>query len=220
MHEEATGKTANPGAPSGMAWHQSRASRWLREREIAQSILDECAAHVDDKNVASVGGVFNVTSEHGHIYESVRLRIVYPVGFPAGNIPPTVYLVSHRDRWRKGGDSHINDDWSLCLFVPAYSKIDFADANSLELLFAVIQTFLFKEWVYQGQLAQEPLTRKKANWPGEARSHGPLGVAEAILENGRVGRNSSCPCSSGKKYKHCCMKLVEKLDAKRRGDNG
>ncbi len=30
-------------------------------------------------------------------------------------------------------------------------------------------------------------------------------VATAIAERGKIGRNESCPCGSGKKYKRCCL---------------
>ena len=30
-------------------------------------------------------------------------------------------------------------------------------------------------------------------------------VAQAKLEDPKVGRNDPCPCGSGKKYKHCCL---------------
>ncbi len=34
------------------------------------------------------------------------------------------------------------------------------------------------------------------------------GTVRTIRERGaRVGRNEPCPCGSGKKFKHCCMKL-------------
>src|SRR5688572_6716983 len=29
---------------------------------------------------------------------------------------------------------------------------------------------------------------------------------------GKIGRNESCPCGSGKKYKRCCIGIQEKLD--------
>jgi hypothetical protein len=113
--------------------------------------------------------------------------------------------VSHRDRWRKGGDTHINTDWSLCLYVPGESGIDFGRADSLNDLFAVAQTFLFKEHLYQQSLVKEEFTGVKAVWPGEARAHGTAGIAEAVGEKGRVGRNEPCPCGSGKKFKVCCL---------------
>jgi uncharacterized protein YecA (UPF0149 family) len=33
-----------------------------------------------------------------------------------------------------------------------------------------------------------------------------LGKQKQLLKEYKVGRNDSCPCGSGKKYKHCCLK--------------
>jgi uncharacterized protein YecA (UPF0149 family) len=69
---------------------------------------------------------------------------------------------------------------------------------------------LFKEHLYQQDLVKEDLTGVKAVWPGEARSHGMAGIAEAIQDKGRVGRNEPCPCGSGKKFKVCCLRRIRR----------
>jgi hypothetical protein len=63
------------------------------------------------------------------LYESVKLRFDYPPTFPARGQTPKVVLFGHWDRWRRGGDSHINADSSLCLFVPVESGIDFTKSD-------------------------------------------------------------------------------------------
>jgi SEC-C motif len=191
-----------------MEWHERDPARWEAEQRIGRQILDDFGSGVGDGGVAFVEGVLHVRSRHGHRYESVTVRIEYPPTFPDRGTTPTVVLVSHRDRWRKGGDSHINTDWSLCLYVPGESGIDFRRADSLNDLFAVLQTFLFKEHLYQQALGKEALTGVKAVWPGEARAHGTAGIAEAVREKGRVGRNEPCPCGSGKKFKVCCLRRL------------
>jgi len=65
-------------------------------------------------------------------------------------------------------------------------------------MFAVLQTFLFKEFLYQKDLAMEAISGRKAVWPGEARSHGLAGIAEAVHDMGGVGRNEACPCGSAR----------------------
>ncbi len=119
-------------------------------------------------------------------------------------------MISHRDRWQREADAHINSDWSLCLFVPGESGIDFSQAESLKALFAVVQTFLFKEHLYQQAIAKGRLTGDKAVWPGEVRSHGLAGIVEVVRDKGRVGRNEACPCGSGKKFKVCCMRRIRR----------
>lgn len=193
-----------------MAWHELDPGRWEAEQGIGRRLLDGCRCWVGEDGVARMEGVFHVRSQHGHRYESVGLRIEYPPGFPNRGTPPTVVLVSHRDRWTAGGNSHINSDWSLCLFVPGESGIDFGRSDSLNDLFAVAQTFLFKEHLYQQALAREAFTGERAVWPGEARSHGLAGVAEAVRDKGRVGRNAPCPCGSGKKFKACCLRRLRR----------
>ena len=186
-----------------MHWHEAMPQRWAQEQSIAAALLQDMDAGIDGNGCAFVCGAFNVISEHGHVYETVRLRIVYPSGFPVRNQPPSVYLESHRDRWSNGGDSHIEHDWRLCLFVPSESGIDFGDSTSLNDLLAVIHTFLFKQRIYQRRLLQSQLNGTSAKWPGEDRSHGIQGIREAIRDSGGVGRNAPCPCGSGKKFKHC-----------------
>ncbi|MDP7018823.1 MAG: SEC-C metal-binding domain-containing protein [Pirellulaceae bacterium] len=121
-----------------------------------------------------------------------------------------MFLESHRDCWKNSGDSHIESDWRLCLFVPGESGINFADPASLNDLFAVIHTFLFKQRIYQKRLAKTLITGCVAKWPGADRSHGEKGVREAIQAMGGVGRNNPCPCGSGLKYKKCHMRKFER----------
>jgi hypothetical protein len=186
-----------------MQWHEVMPQRWEQEKSIAAAMLGDFEAGIDSTGGAFVCGLFNVVSEHGHVYETIRIRITYPPKFPNRNQPPSVYLESHRDRWEKGGDSHIEYDWRLCLFVPSESGIDFQEANSLSDLFAVVHTFLFKQRVYQRRLVRSRLDGRKAEWPGEDRSHGIQGIREAVNDAGGIGRNDPCPCGSGKKFKRC-----------------
>jgi SEC-C motif-containing protein len=150
-------------------------------------------------------GIFHVYSQHGHLYEAVKLRFVYPPTFPTRGQPPSVYLESHRGRWEKGSKSHIEPDWRLCLFVPGESGIDFTHPDSLNELFAVLHTYLVKQRVFQRRLVRQRLIGEPAHWPGEERSHGIAGIREAIYTMGKIGRNAPCPCGSGVKYKRCCL---------------
>jgi SEC-C motif len=191
-----------------MHWHERDQERWGIEQRVAKDLLDDCRSGIGEDGVAFVEGVFHVRSQHGHRYESVTLRVEYPPSFPQRGTTPKVVLVSHRERWQREADAHINTDWSLCLFVPGESGIDFRQAESLNALFAVVQTFLFKEHLYQQDLANGKLIGQKAAWPGDVRSHGLVGIAEFVRDKGRIGRNEACPCGSGKKFKVCCMRRI------------
>lgn len=192
-----------------MPWHEADPVRWQHEQAVAAAILDDLEVGIDNEGNVFLRGTFRVCSEHGHLYESARLRIVYPPEFPARNCPPSVYLESHRDRWKNGGDSHIEADWKLCLFVPGESRIEFSQDRSLKDFLAVIHTFLFKQRIYQRRLAKSQFDGSNPEWPGEDRSHGIQGIREAIQDMGGVGRNAPCPCGSGKKYKHCHMRRLD-----------
>lgn len=185
-----------------MTWHEKNSARWQREQELAAATLSEFKAGIDDGKAYFCGGL-DLCSEHGHVYDTARIRIVYPLTFPARNQPPSVYLESHRDRWRKGGDSHIESDWKLCLFVPGESRIKFGDDHSVRDLLGVVHTFLLKERIYQRRLVEAEIRGGVAEWPGADRSHGEQGIREAVREMGRVGRNAPCPCGSGLKFKKC-----------------
>ncbi len=193
-----------------MCWHDANPNRWNQEQIIASDLLRDFDAGIDGSKTAFLRGILDVYSQHGHLYESVCLRIEYPMSFPARNQPPDVYLESHRDRWKNTEHSHMESTWSLCLFVPGESGIDFADPHSLNDLFAVIHTFLFKQRIYQKRLAKTLITGGVAQWPGEDRSHGEKGIREAINSMGGVGRNEPCPCGSGLKYKKCHMRKFER----------
>jgi hypothetical protein len=193
-----------------VAWYESKPERWEVEQRIGRMLLDGCNTGIGDSASVFLEGVFHVRSQHGHCYESVTLRVEYPPNFPERGTIPRVILLSHRDRWQKDADTHINSDWSLCLFVPGESGIDFGQFDSLNSLFAVLQTFLFKEHVYQQALGKEQFTGVKAVWPGEARPHGMAGIAEAVRAKGRIRRNEPCLCGSGNKFKFCCLRRLRR----------
>ena len=58
--------------------------------------------------------------------------------------------------------------------------------------------------------ALEKLTGKKAADIPKAKPSVPLAsrlnLAPVSEQKRRVGRNETCPCGSGKKFKHCCMR--------------
>lgn len=191
-------------------WHEVAPDRWSNEVAIGTSLLDDFQSGVDSDGKAFMLGKFKLYSLHGHLYETIGLRIEYPLNFPYRNVPPSVYLESHRGKWKNTGDSHIESDWKLCLFVPAESGINFAGSTSLNDLFAVVHTFLIKQRIYQRRLTASKTTGEIAKWPGEDRSHGDQGIKEAIRAASGIRRNDVCPCGSGLKFKKCHIHLLNK----------
>lgn len=153
---------------------------------------------------AYIDGSLSVTSAHGHEYGPFDVRVKYPDSFPEPGRTPDVSLRSHRNTWRTGGDSHIEKDWRLCLFVPLEADIDFRDPRSLDSLLAVTRLFLAKQEFYQlALLRHEFLGRANPVWPGTDRAHGIRGIRDAIAASGPLRANDRCACGSGRKFKRC-----------------
>jgi SEC-C motif len=193
-----------------MEWYEAMRSRWRAEQELAQRLLEEVEAGIDHQGRVFLLGTIRILSRHGHEYTTCKIRIVYPQGFPERGRVPAVYLESHQN-WCKGPDTHIEEDWKLCLFVPGEAGIDFSSPDSLGELIQYLRVFLFKEYLYQGDLISGLLIGTLAVWPGQARSHGIVGIHEAVRERGGWGRNEPCPCGSGKKYKRCCLPKMRQI---------
>ena len=81
-----------------MQWHECNAPRWQREKTIASKLLGEFESGIDAEGRAFITGIFHIYSQHGQLYESVKLRFLYPPTFPKRGQPPSVYLESHRER--------------------------------------------------------------------------------------------------------------------------
>ncbi len=191
-----------------MEWFERSPLRWEMEQLIARQFMANVEAGFDEKGRAIIKGTFKLISQHGHEYGSFKIRLVYPVGFPAKEHVPSVYLDSHRSTWENSADAHFFPDWKLCLFVPGESPIDFSNQESLKDLFAVLRVFLFKERMYQRDLIIQAITGKRAVWPGEARAHGIKGIIEAIQERRGLRPEEQCLCGSGRKFKRCCQSII------------
>ena len=184
-------------------WYEHDRERWGRELTIARRLMTHVRGNVID-GIADIEGTVSVTSEHGHEYGPFDVTIRYPREFTRPGHVPDVYLRSHRQQWRAGRDSHIEEDWRLCLFVSIEAQIDFSDSGSLAELIAVARVFLFKEYVYQKALFRHlHLGGPPAVWPGQDRPHGLTGIREAIEAVGMPRRNAACPCGSGNQFKRC-----------------
>src|SRR5215813_4776739 len=171
-----------------MEWYETRPARWRTEQTIARELMGEVEAGIASDGRAFLRGTVRVLSRHGHEYGAFQVRIVYPAKFPERGRVPTVYLESHR-HWQQGGDSHIEEDWKLCLFVPGEADIDWTRAESLRALIASLRVFLFKECRYQKDLARSRVlcTGQRPQWPGPARLHGIAGIREVVREQGGWG---------------------------------
>lgn len=57
--------------------------------------------------------------------------------------------------------------------------------------------------IYHVEVKREPV-KKPVSAMAQAAGRG--NINRQPIKPGKVGRNDPCPCSSGKKYKHCCGK--------------
>jgi len=185
-------------------WHSLNPDRWEAEQAIGRARLQRFSAGFDTNGSAFIRGCLTVVTENGASYGPFTLKVTYPLNFPSRNSVPSVYLESHRLEWKNISDSHIEEDWKLCLFVAARSEIDFGSASSLHDLLNVTSGYLVKQTFFQEDLAAQPHTHIKAKWIGPEYAHGVPGLKQAVGEmDKKLGRNDPCVCGSGKKAKRC-----------------
>ena len=194
---------------STMGWNKLSPKRWEVEQRISQEYLTDVEVGYDEESQAYIKGKFQLVSQHGHVYNTFKIRIVYPYNFPGKKRVPWVFLDSHRNIWENSADAHFFPDWKMCLFVPGETPVNFANEDSLRDLFAVLRVFLFKERLYQRDLIIQAITGKRAVWPGEARPHGIRGIIAAIRDHGEIDPKEPCFCGSGQRFIHCCKSRVE-----------
>ncbi len=183
-------------------------SRWRADQAIARNFLSYVKFGQDSVGLAYFRGFLSVRSRHGTEHGPFTIRVIYPPRFPESGVVPSVYLMSHRDRWRTGHDSHIEPDWKLCLFVPGESRIDFRRPDSLAELLATTVIFLRKEVMYQRDLERELAGGPKAIWPGEDRAHGTEGLVQAVRGRGGMKPEEPCICGSGSLFGTCCSRRI------------
>jgi len=185
-------------------------ARKKREIEIAQKLLGNVKIKDNEGDNLSITGELVLFTSHGSNLGTFEVEIVYHEFFGINNSPPHVYLVNKRESWQKGGESHIEDDWRVCLYVPSESKINFRNVDSLVLLIERIASFFAQESLFQDRLAGD----KDASWVGPARSHGTPGLAETLVRADKslvkLRKKDPCPCGSGLRSERCHKMLLNK----------
>lgn len=59
-------------------------------------------------------------------------------------------------------------------------------------------------------LQTEPFVITDEEKQVQERMRSPVGIRrKPVVVAPKIGRNEKCPCGSGKKYKHCCLKKHE-----------
>lgn len=195
-------------------WFKRDPDRWANEQSLAALVLYNSSACTRG-GVARIVGTYPLRSAHGHLLGEFKVRIVFPSGFPHRGVHPSIYLVSHRDVWSNGLNSHIENDWRLCLYVPHESGIDFTNTRAMLTQVARLDAFLRCERVYQKDLREaraNGLDVEKVAWPGPDRSHGIIGLVEAIEAIGHEpSPEDPCACGREANYDRCCGPRVQAL---------
>jgi SEC-C motif len=141
------------------------------------------------------------------------------VDFHPGYVPgaPTVYDSGRR--WTPDSDRHIPPDHSFCMYLREVDEPDLRRPTALHVFMLDVVCFLEQQLIYDriGRIPgpQWPHTRDAyALYIVEQLANEPADIAEHLWESIRgtqPSRNSPCPCTAGRKYKHCHLALVAEL---------
>ena len=148
-----------------------------------------------------------------NIRQDVRLRIVFPHGYPSR--PPSAFILggvfAPHDRTR-----HFMDDGSCCLFLPGVDEPwDPADADALD------------RWLDQVVLfvARQIILDRLGRWPGDAWEHGFAAYDQHVRETVgddlaghfyqhrrlALSTREQCPCGSTQPFGDCHRAVFEQL---------
>jgi hypothetical protein len=142
----------------------------------------------------------------------VNIPITLSMEFP-GEYPdrePMVY--DAENLFEHIPNRHFYPNGKMCLWLPEDSAWNPDDADTIITLFDHVVTYLDRQRIYD----------VIGKWPGGERAHGQVGYLEYLKEiaereskiakdipnralpiTGKFGRNTLCPCGSGRKYKYC-----------------
>jgi len=133
----------------------------------------------------------------------VPLRFIYPSTFPVRGRLPDVY--DDAGTFPREAKGHVFPDGSLCLGVLKPGDGDHAACHpySFDKLASYVRVLLAQKFVFEND---------KRKWPGEEYRHDSAGMREAGIYP-FSGNNGLCPCRSGRKFKHCCMRKLPRRPA-------
>jgi hypothetical protein len=100
------------------------------------------------------------------------------------------------DQWREQADRDAQEEWAKTQEI---QKLAYEAGGDLALLVRKLKA----------QVAEQELEKKRLE--AELAKHERLVARRPLPRPGptkptRIGRNDPCPCGSGKKFKHCCMR--------------
>ena len=199
------------------AQRQGGGKRLAHDLDLVARIQPEMAFYVDEKhNRVYVAGPFVVRTDSGvPLRHSVRIEFsqeypwLEPRAFDIGN------------RFCHNAEHHFFTDGQCCLWLPPERRWDPADLDALKGFLIEVGLFFIQQLVFE----------QSGSWPGPQRPHGVKGYLEylkvqfetdergvaallAVLADKTViGRNGPCPCGSGRKFKGCHLRPLDRVQA-------
>lgn len=198
-------------------YEQDNGARLTHDKQLLAQSFPGLVYSIDDKaRQVTLGGTITLRAECGIPTES-QVRVVFPPNYPYQE--PRIY--DAEDRFPHTADRHFYKDGRCCLWLPPDSNWNPKDPEGLCRLFEEVAVFFDRQLVLEAG--------GKDTWPGEQRPHGDAGYIQFVQEifgddpqalvaflptfvqRKAPGRNSSCPCGSGQKYKRCHLERVEEV---------
>lgn len=197
-------------------WYERFPERFEQDKASVAEHYPELSYYVSpDKQEVSLSGTLIIRDCY-NVPKRVSIQILFPDSYPAH--APAVYETE--GRFPQCADRHMMDDGSFCLFLPLSEELDLAGRHSIIDFLHQVEVFIDKH------LVAESISR----WPGGEWKHGSEGkwqylhesigsedrklvrkFMQIIREEVEIGRNQTCPCGSGRKYKYCHQTWVKKM---------
>jgi hypothetical protein len=154
------------------------------------------------------------------IYRNVELQDAFNLIFHFSqnypNEPPLVIEVDGKIDPR----FHHYSNGALCLAVPAEYNIIFAKTPTLENFILNLLNPYLAGWLWHKQFGDVPWGERSHGWIGLCESYHELLKIDAKenvipfleqLARGVIHQRANCPCGSGKPYRNCHKKIINKF---------
>jgi SEC-C motif len=207
---------AAPGPTKPEPWYKRNGgARLAQDRAVVAARYPDLTFRVDEgAEQVFVEGSLTLRGESG-VPERIGVCAAFPPGYPGAE--PEVFDVG--DRFPHILDRHFFPDGKCCLWLPPTSRWNGADPEGLGAFLEEVAIFFDK------QLTCDVV----GYFPGAQWGHGTAGYIEFVRElmggNEQLltaftpvfagiltpGRNSPCPCGSGRKYKRCHLDFAQRI---------
>jgi hypothetical protein len=157
---------------------------------------------------------FHTIHRKVELQDTFNLIFRFPQNYPVE--PPLVIEVD--GKIAKGYHHYSNG--TLCLAAPAEYNIVFAKTPTLENFILDLLNPYLAGWIWHKQFGDMPWGERSHGWTGLCESYQELlkiGNKENVipflkqLAKGEIPQRVGCPCGSGKPYRNCHKKIVNRL---------